>query len=61
MYVYLKILKINCSLKKTNSTIKINRSKISESNINWLKKIYKKDFDIYNKYKSLNIDKRIKI
>jgi len=57
----LKKLKINCSLKKTNSTIKINRSKISESNINWLKKIYKKDFDLYNKYKSLKIDKRIKI
>lgn len=51
--------KINFDIPKTNETIKEFEDNLTNNEINFLKKIYSKDFELYEYYKSLSIEKRL--
>ena len=60
IYLFNK-LGYNIDLPKINSTKKNNNDILLKENINILKKIYKDDFIIYEKYKNMDIKERINI
>jgi len=54
-----KKLGITQILPKLNSTKKYNHEDFSEENLKWLQEFYKKDFEIYQKYKDIKIEDRV--
>lgn len=60
LYQFCKFKNIKIKeIKKKNKTIKNNNDKLSEESINFLKSMYKKDIELYNKYKNTNIYDRL--
>ncbi len=60
LYQFCKFKNINIKkLKNENKTVKKNDEKLSEESINFLKSVYRKDIELYNRYKNMNINERL--
>lgn len=59
----LKIIYNKLGIKKkifnNNTTEKKNNTELSEKSINFLKEFYKEDFELYEKYKNINVEERL--
>ena len=60
LYQFCKFKNIKIKeIKSKNKTIRNNNDKLSEESISFLKSVYKKDIELYNKYKNTNIYDRL--
>ena len=56
----MKKYNIEANISQKNSTVHKDH-KLSEESVNFLKKIYKEDFILYEKYKNISLEKRINL